>query len=70
MLRGIGLDDAFLNTIRDTVTPGISAIFAVATHEAVDRLVDDVAHCRPEKVLRAPLDLDDTTPITDLFQGT
>lgn len=70
MLGGIGLDNAFLNTLRDAITPGTFAIFAVASQKAVDRLVDDAAPCGPEKVLRAALDLDDTTPIGDLFGGT
>lgn len=38
VLSDVGIDDHFINRIRDQVTPGTSALFVLGTAAAVDRL--------------------------------
>jgi uncharacterized membrane protein len=50
-LAGFGIDDTFVNRVRDTVTPGTSALFVLGYDEVVDR-VDAVLRGEPSvKVL-------------------
>ena len=37
-LADVGIDDHFINRIRDQVTPGTSALFVLSSHEAVDQV--------------------------------
>jgi uncharacterized membrane protein len=37
-LDDVGIDDHFINRIRDQVTPGTSALFVLSSHEAADQV--------------------------------
>ncbi len=42
-LTDVGIDDGFINRVRDTVTPGTSALFVLTSESAVDRIHDAFA---------------------------
>lgn len=42
-LTDVGIDDTFINRVRDTVTPGSSALFVLSSEAALDRIHDAFA---------------------------
>lgn len=42
-LADVGIDDTFINRVRDTVTPGTSALFVLTTDAALDQVHDAFA---------------------------
>ena len=50
-LAGFGIDDTFVNRVRDTVTPGTSALFVLCPDSVVDQLRDALRVNQPVKVL-------------------
>jgi uncharacterized membrane protein len=42
-LTDVGIDDSFINRVRDTVTPGSSALFVLTSDAALDRIHDAFA---------------------------
>jgi uncharacterized membrane protein len=50
-LAGFGIDDSFVNRVRDTVTPGTSALFVLGHDEVVDHVGDALRVDRFGKVL-------------------
>jgi uncharacterized membrane protein len=53
-LGDAGIDDAFLSAVRETVTPGTSALFLIASDAAQDTVLDAFAHSQAT-VIRATL---------------
>ena len=41
-LADVGIDDDFINTVREKVTPGTSALFALTSGATVDRVIDEL----------------------------
>jgi uncharacterized membrane protein len=41
-LADIGIDDDFINTVRERVTPGTSALFALTSEATVDRVIEEL----------------------------
>ena len=41
-MRDIGIDDQFIGQVRETVTPGTSALFLLTTGAVVDRVADAI----------------------------
>lgn len=66
VLHDVGMDPAFVNRIRDSVTPGTSALLLVATDELVDRLADAYAG-QDVQVLTAPLRAEQERALRDVF---
>jgi len=50
-LNDFGIDDTFVNRVRDTVTPGTSALFVLGSDAVVDQMSDALSADRPGKVL-------------------
>jgi uncharacterized membrane protein len=46
-LADVGIDDHFINRVRDQVTPGTSALFLLAPDSVVGRVHDELAELRP-----------------------
>lgn len=46
-LADVGIDDHFINRVRDQVTPGTSALFLITTDSVVDRVQEAMAELRP-----------------------
>jgi uncharacterized membrane protein len=41
-LADVGIDDDFINTVREKVTPGTSALFALTSGAAEDRVIEEL----------------------------
>ena len=41
-MTDVGIDDKFINQVRDKVTPGTSALFLLSSGAVVDRVVDEI----------------------------
>lgn len=46
-LTAVGIDDGFINSVRDRVAPGSSALFLLTTDEVVDTVQDALAERLP-----------------------
>ena len=46
-LRDVGIDDSFINRVRDRVTPGTSALFLMSSDAVVDKVKDAFAGANP-----------------------
>lgn len=49
-LRDVGIDDGFINRLRDEVTPGTSALFVMSSGAVVDKVRDAFVDARPELI--------------------
>lgn len=47
-LTDVGIDDKFINRVRDQVTPGTSALFVMSTNAVVDKVKEAFAGTNPE----------------------
>ena len=47
-LQDVGIDDGFINRVRDEVTPGTSALFVMTSDAVMDKVHDAFAESRPE----------------------
>jgi uncharacterized membrane protein len=66
-LTDLGIDDTFVNRVRDTVTPGTSALFVRGPDVVVDQVGDWLRADQPVKVLFTRLDgLQDPGPTSGL----
>ena len=41
-LADVGIDEAFINTVREKVTPGTSALFALTSGATEDRMIEEL----------------------------
>jgi len=49
-LTDVGIDDKFINRVRDQVTPGTSALFVMSTNAVVDKVKEAFAGTSPELI--------------------
>jgi uncharacterized membrane protein len=49
-LTDVGIDDKFINRVRDQVTPGTSALFVMSTNAVVDKVKEAFAGTNPELI--------------------
>jgi uncharacterized membrane protein len=49
-LADVGIDDHFINRVRDGVTPGTSALFVLSSDAVLDRIRDELGSLRPELI--------------------
>lgn len=49
-MADVGIDDKFINDVRDKVTPGTSALFVLSHGAVVDRIADRFAGTNPELI--------------------
>jgi uncharacterized membrane protein len=50
-LTDVGIDDGFINKIRDQITPGTSAVFLMTSDAVIDKVRDAFAgHAQPELI--------------------
>ena len=54
-LDDLGIDDGFMNRVRDQVTPGTSALFLLASDAVVDRVRDVVGGLEPDVLITTGL---------------
>jgi uncharacterized membrane protein len=46
-LTDVGIDDNFIKKVRDEVTPGTSALFAMTSNAVTDKVLEQFRHTRP-----------------------
>jgi uncharacterized membrane protein len=68
-LADFGIDDTFLNRVRDTVTPGTSALFILGTDEVVDEVGDALRVDQPLIVLVTRLSQVQEGSLRQVFVG-
>ncbi|GAA4747494.1 DUF1269 domain-containing protein [Nocardioides endophyticus] len=67
-LADVGIDDHFINRVRDQVTPGTSALFLLAPDSVVGRVHDELAELRPT-LITTHLDDDQEAALRAVFGG-
>lgn len=50
-LTDVGIDDGFINKIRDQVTPGTSALFLLSSDAVLDKVKDAFTGHRPDELI-------------------
>jgi uncharacterized membrane protein len=68
-LSEVGIDDTFVNRIRDTVTPGTSALFLLGSDDAVDQVREALRVDPPVNVLVARLSPRQLGALREVFVG-
>lgn len=65
-LRDVGIDDAFINRVRDEVTPGTSALFVMSSDAVMDKVREAFSGNRPELIF-TNLTNEQETAIREVF---
>ncbi|MBZ5738238.1 DUF1269 domain-containing protein [Nocardioides mangrovi] len=68
-LADVGIDDHFVNRLRDRVTPGTSALVVLAPDLVVDRLQAALADGPRAELIRTDLDPDHEAALRAVFGG-
>jgi uncharacterized membrane protein len=66
-LTDVGIDDAFINKVRDEVTPGTSALFVLTSDAVIDKVKDAFAGHEPESLVFTNLGLDQEAALRQVF---
>jgi uncharacterized membrane protein len=68
-LTDVGIDDRFINQVRDQVTPGTSALFVMTSDAVIDKVKDAFAEHRPDDLIFTNLADDQEAALREVFQG-
>jgi uncharacterized membrane protein len=66
-LSDVGIDDTFINRVRDQVTPGTSALFLMSSDAGADVVGDALAGHRPSGLLSAHLSAEQEDALREVF---
>lgn len=66
-LSDVGIDDSFINRVRDRVTPGTSAVFALTTDAVVDQVRDTFAEGLPAELIRTDISAEQEAALREVF---
>lgn len=66
-LTDVGIDDTFINRVRDQVTPGTSALFLMTTDAVVDKVHDAFAEHAPSELLFTNLEPEQEDALRRVF---
>ncbi|MEI5675698.1 MULTISPECIES: DUF1269 domain-containing protein [Nocardioides] len=66
-LSDAGIDDRFINRVRDQVTPGTSALFVMTSDVVVDKVKDAFAGHAPDDLIFTNLSDDQEAALRDVF---
>ena len=67
-LTDVGIDDGFINKIRDQVTPGTSALFVLSSDAVMDRVRDAFAEHGPDELIFTNLSREQETALRQAFE--
>ena len=67
-LRDVGIDDSFINRVRDEITPGTSALFVLSSDAVLDEVKDAFAGQSPELIF-TNLNRDQERALHEVFTG-
>ena len=66
-LADVGIDDGFVNRIRDQVTPGTSALFVMTSDAVVDKVRDAFADHEPSGLIFTNLTSEQESALREVF---
>ena len=66
-LTDVGIDDTFINQVRDQVTPGTSALFVLSSDAVVDKVRDAFAGDEKAELIFTNLDNDQEAALREVF---
>ncbi|WP_235734539.1 DUF1269 domain-containing protein [Nocardioides alcanivorans] len=66
-LTDVGIDDSFINKVRDQITPGTSALFVMSSDAVVDKVRDAFAGHEPEDLIFTNLSDDQEAALRHVF---
>ena len=66
-LTDVGIDDTFINRVRDTVTPGTSALFVLTADAALERIHDAFAGGPPAELIFTHLTAEQEVALREVF---
>ena len=66
-LADVGIDDTFINQVRDQVTPGTSALFVLSSDAVVDKVRDAFAGDEKAELIFTNLDNDQEAALREVF---
>jgi uncharacterized membrane protein len=67
-MADVGIDDKFIKSVRDQVTPGTSALFAMTQNAVVDRVAAALKDLNGE-IIQTNLDADQEAKLREVFSG-
>jgi uncharacterized membrane protein len=67
-MADVGIDDSFINKVRDQVTPGTSALFLMTSDVAVDELRDAFAGHGPFELIFTKLSSEQEQALREVFE--
>ena len=68
-LTDVGIDDGFINKVRDRVTPGTSALFVMTSDVVVDKLKDAFVDHAPDDLIFTNLGHEQEAALRQVFDG-
>ena len=69
-LSDVGIDDAFINQVRDQVTPGTSALFVLTSDAVIEKVKEAFAGHEPDELIFANLDPEQEAALREVFAGS
>lgn len=66
-LTDVGIDDGFINRVRDEITPGTSALFLMSSDAVIDKVRDALAGLETPELIFTNLSADQETALRDVF---
>ena len=68
-LTDVGIDDAFINKLRDQITPGTSALFVMTSDAVVDKVRDAFTGHEPDDLIFTNLSDEQEAALRQVFDG-
>ena len=68
-LSDVGIDDGFINKVRDQITPGTSALFVMTSDAVVDKVKDAFAGHEPDNLIFTNLSDEQEAALRQVFDG-
>ncbi len=66
-LTDVGIDDTFINKVRDQITPGTSALFVMTSDAVVDKVHAAFAGHQPGELIFTNLSNEQETALREVF---
>ena len=66
-LSDVGIDDGFINKVRDQITPGTSAMFVMTSDAVLDKVHEAFADHAPSELLFTNLSHEQETALREVF---
>jgi uncharacterized membrane protein len=67
-LTDVGIDDGFINKVRDQITPGTSALFLMSSDAVIDKVKDAFAGHEPSDLIFTNLSSDQEAALRQVFE--